>query len=102
MASMDDEINNTDDYNYRFDSDPITLGCDAGGTLTYRPASNGTALKLEKCAFTKGLAMTGTGLIDDDGSFRLSATVAGGQVTYKRDANGKRTVSGTFRGAAAH
>ena len=37
MSAMDDEINNTDDYNYRFDTDPITLGCDAGGTLTYRP-----------------------------------------------------------------
>ena len=101
-ASMDDEINNTDDYNYRFDTDPITLGCDAGGTLTYRPAGNGTALTLAKCAFTKGLPMTGTGLIADDGSFRLSVAAAGGDLVYRRDAAGKRTVSGTFRGAAAH
>ena len=102
MSAMDDQINNTDDYNYRFDTDPIALGCDAGGSLTYRPASAGTAISLLRCAFTKGLAMTGSGLINDDGSFRLTATLVGGTLRYTRDVNGKRSVSGTFRGAAAH
>ena len=102
MSSIDDEINNTDDYNYRFTTNPIALGCDAGGTLAYRPASNGTSLKLVKCAFTKGLSMTGNGLINGDGSFRLSVTVGAGRLVYQRDANGRRTVSGTFRGSAAH
>ena len=37
MQSMDDQILNSDDYAYRLDADPITAGCDYGGTITYTP-----------------------------------------------------------------
>ena len=100
MSSMDDQILNTDDYNFRLDTDPITMGCDLGGTLRYQPVDQGTRLVLEGCAFTKGAAMTGSGLIDDDaGTFALNVTLPGGRLRYARNADDVRSVSGTYRGS---
>ena len=99
MSSMDDQIVNTDDYAFRLDEDPITMGCDLGGTLRYEPVEQGTRLVLKDCTFTKGGAMTGSGLIDDDaGSLALTVTVPGGRLRYRRNADDVRSVSGTYRG----
>lgn len=99
--SVEQTLLNTDDYNYRYGSDPLALGCDRGGSLTYRPGSGGARVDLKGCAFTPGLAMTGSAFLGDDGSFRLSVKVGGGTLRYARDADGKVTVSGTFRGKPA-
>jgi hypothetical protein len=100
-TSVEDTLLNTDDYNYRYGSDPLALGCDRGGSLTYRPGSAGTRVDLTRCTFTSGLAMTGSASLGDDGSFRLSVKVGGGTLRYARDADGRVTVGGTFRGKPA-
>ncbi len=97
MSSMADQILNTDDYNYRLSDSSMRMGCDFGGTLEYRPGSSATALVLRACAFTSGLAMTGSGRIGDDGSISLDVSVRGARLRYTDDANGHRTVRGTLR-----
>ena len=101
-TSIEDTLLNTDDYNYRYGSDPLALGCDQGGALTYRPGSAGTRVDLAVCAFTPGLAMTGSASLGDDGSFRLSVKIGGQAMLYARDGDGNVSVSGTFRGKPAH
>ncbi len=100
MTAMESQITNTDDYTYRVDQDPITMGCNLGGTLTYTPVSGGTALTLDRCVFTRGAAMTGSGKIDDDaGTFRLAVHLGGGnRLSYFDDADGVRSVRGSYRG----
>ena len=39
-TSIEDTLLNTDDYNYRYGSDPLALGCDHGGTARYRPVAD--------------------------------------------------------------
>jgi pimeloyl-ACP methyl ester carboxylesterase len=96
---MDDQIVNTDDYVFVLEDDPLPIGCDYGGTLTYRPTDAGTDLELKACEFTDGLPVTGTGAIDDEsGGMTLKIAVPDGSLTYARDGDGNRTVRGTFRG----
>ena len=100
MASMEAQITNTDDYSYRLDEDPITMGCYLGGTLKYEPVDGGTKLSLNKCAFTRGAPMTGTGTINDDaGTFRLDVRLGpGSHLRYLDNADGVTSVRGTYRG----
>jgi hypothetical protein len=98
MTSLDDQIENSDDYSYRLDADPIVMGCDFGGTLAYSPVDGGTALTMDRCAFTAGLGASGTGRIADDGSVRLDVRLPVGVLHFRRDADGNPSVSGTFRG----
>jgi hypothetical protein len=98
MTSMDDQIESTDDYNYRLGGGTLVLGCDHGGTLACRPGVSGTGLVLRGCAFTRGLPLTGSGTIDSGGAARLSVTLPGGSLRYVRDADGRRRVMGTWRG----
>ena len=100
MGSFADQVLNTNDYVDMLDKDPIAMGCDLGGTLSYRPATSGTDLALTGCAFTAGMAVTGSGSIDGDGGTKLKVTFPDGALTYARDAAGKVTISGTFRGQA--
>jgi pimeloyl-ACP methyl ester carboxylesterase len=106
MSDMETQITNTDDYNYRVDEDPITMGCYDGGTLTYTPVKggsrlmfNGTRLTLKGCAFTRGASMTGTGYINDDaGTFRLAVRLGGrNRLVYFDDADGVKSVRGFYR-----
>ena len=99
MRSVDDQILNTDDYYSRLDTDPLAIGCDFGGTLTYTPGDTGTAVKLDACAFTQDVPLTGTGATDDDaGTFELDATSGDDTLHYERDADGGTSVKGTFDG----
>jgi pimeloyl-ACP methyl ester carboxylesterase len=98
-AVTDDQIVNTDDYVYRLEDKALPIGCDYGGTLTYAPTDAGTDLTLAGCEFTDGLPITGTGAIDDEsGGLTMTITVPDGRLTYARDGDGNRSVSGTFRG----
>lgn len=100
MSDMETQITNTDDYSYRVDKEPITMGCYDGGTLTYTPVKSGTRLTLDRCAFTRGAPMTGSGLVDDDaGTFRLAVRLGGhDRLSYFDDADGVRSVRGVYRG----
>jgi pimeloyl-ACP methyl ester carboxylesterase len=100
MAAIETEITNTDDYVYRLDKKPITMGCYLGGTLRYQPVKNGTGLVLDHCSFTAGASMSGAGKIDDDaGTFRLAVALGrGDRLAYLDDANGVKSVRGIYRG----
>jgi hypothetical protein len=96
---MDDQIVSTDDYVYRLEDAPLPIGCDHGGILTYTPTDTGTDLAFTGCELTDGLPMTGTGSIDDDsGGLEMTIAVPDGTLTYARDGDGNRSVTGTFRG----
>jgi pimeloyl-ACP methyl ester carboxylesterase len=99
-TTMDDHLLNTDDYGYRYDGEEaIALGCDFGGTLTYKPGDAGAEMTMKGCAFTPGLAMTGTATTNDDsGAFELDVRIGGERIVYERDADGDRSVTGTYRG----
>ena len=101
-ASIEQQLLNTDDYNYRYDSTTrLASGCDFGGTMAYRPVDTGTRVDLAGCALTAGLAMSGDAILADDGSFSLDVTIRGQRLTYRRDADGRITVRGTFQGRPA-
>ena len=101
-TTMDDHLLNTDDYGYRYDSETaLIVGCDFGGTVTYAPSDAGTAMTMKACAFTPGLAMTGTATTDDDsGAFELDVKIDGERIDYRRDTDGNRSVKGTYQGKA--
>lgn len=100
MASTDDQIFNTDDYLSRYDGEePLAVGCDFGGTLTYAPTDTGTKVTLQSCEFTPELPLTGTGSSDDEeGTFRLDAKSSADSLRYRRDGEGARSVTGAFHG----
>jgi pimeloyl-ACP methyl ester carboxylesterase len=99
MTSVDDQIFNTNDFANRYDGEPLPLGCDFGGTLTYAPTDAGTGVTLDACEFTPDLALTGKGATNDQaGSFVLDVTGLGDTLHYQRDGAGGTSVSGTFNG----
>ena len=100
MSSMDDQIVNTVDYWNWEAEEPLVMGCDFGGALTYTATDAGSGLTLSGCEFTDGLAMTGSGAIDDEnGGITLAVEIPDGSLDYARDGDGDLSVSGTFRGA---
>ena len=100
MSSMDDQVTYTNDYQYQLYGDPLAIGCDFGGSITYTPTDTGTDVALEACEFTDGLPMTGTGAFDDEsGDLTLEVTLPVGTLTYTHSYEGELRVTGTFRGA---
>jgi pimeloyl-ACP methyl ester carboxylesterase len=102
MSSTDDQILNTDDYIYRFDyEEPLTIGCDFGGTMTYAPTKQGFKAELDGCAFTPNVRLTGVGRSNDNtGAFRMSVRRGADRLTYVRDRRGALSVTGRYRGSA--
>jgi hypothetical protein len=74
-----------------------------GGTIEYTTYVDGYKAALHGCAFTAGLPLTGTATIDTTHeTFVLRATGPGAtNLVYKRNAKGKRTVSGRYFGKPA-
>ena len=103
-TTMDDQLLNTDDYGYRYDSETaLKVGCDFGGTVTYLPTETGTKMSLRDCAFTPNLPMTGTATTNDDtGAFALGVKIDGERIDYRRDADGNRSVRGEYQGRAVN
>jgi hypothetical protein len=98
MASMEAQITNTDDYSYRLDEDPITMGCYSAGRSWHEPVDGGTKLSLDKCTFTRGAPMTGTGNINDDlGTFRLDVRLGPRSHLRYFDNPMGQSVKGTYR-----
>ena len=99
MASVDDQIFNSDDYLGRLDKEPLTAGCDYGGTITYTPTDKGTSVTLTGCEVIPNVPLTGTGVsVDDAGTFTLDVTSGSDHLVYARDGDGGKTVSGTWNG----
>ncbi|HEY8238612.1 MAG TPA: alpha/beta hydrolase [Candidatus Limnocylindrales bacterium] len=100
MSSMDDQVTYTNDYQYQLDAEPLAVGCDFGGSITYTPTDTGTDLALDACAFTDDVAMTGSGAFDDDsGGLTLDVRFRDGVLRYTRSGDYELHVTGTFRGA---
>jgi hypothetical protein len=88
--------------------DPITFGCDFGGTLTATAAEAGTDYGFKHCALWPGLEITGDGISIDAGDgtrpdgLTLSLEVSGahhGTLIYRHDTTTEaRSVSGDFDG----
>jgi pimeloyl-ACP methyl ester carboxylesterase len=101
MASMDDQVTYTNDYQYQLDTDPLAVGCDFGGSITFTPGDTGTELALDACEFTDDLPMTGAGVFDDEsGDLTLDVTIPDGTLKYRHAFDGELHVTGTFRGAS--
>jgi hypothetical protein len=98
-SSVDDQVVGSNDYNYRLGDEPLVVGCDHGGTMTYTPTDVGTDLVFSACEWTEDVPVTGSGAIDDEtGGMTLEIEVPDGTLTYARDGDGNRRVTGTFRG----
>ena len=98
--SIDDQIVNTDDYAYRLEDEPLSVGCDFGGTITYTPTDTGTDLALTACEFTDGRAGH-----RDRGDRRRERWSHHEDARYPTDrwttlatATGNRSVTGTYQG----
>ncbi len=103
MRATDDELNNNADYWSWDGSGTLRVGCLFGGSMAYTATADGSRVRLRDCALTRGLPLTGRATIDDtDGTFQLEVTAPGGtDLKYDRDADGHRSVSGTYRGEPA-
>ena len=99
-GAVDDEINNNPDYWNWDGAGTLRFGCLFGGWARYVPYPDGYRVALHSCAFSTGLTLSGKATIDaTDGTFALAASAPGGtNLTYARDADGHRTVTGTFLG----
>jgi hypothetical protein len=100
MGAVDDEINTNGDYWNWDGSGTLRYGCLDGGWIAYVESDTGADLELHACAFSRGLPLSGGGVIDfTEGTLSLSVT--GPQDTslaYIRAADGARLVTGTWFG----
>jgi len=88
--------------------EPLTFGCDFGGTLTASEAEAGTAYVFEDCAWWPGLSLSGDGvsIYAGDGTrpdgLTLNLEVSGthrGTLTYRHDTTtDARSISGEVDG----
>ena len=100
LLAIDDEANYGPEY-WAWDGvEDLAVGCLRGGSMTYAANDVGYDLTFDACEISAGLAVSGTGLIDDvEGSFTMSITAPGGtELEYGRDADYAVTVTGTWFG----
>lgn len=99
LSSADDQINNDPDYWYWDGVDPLAVGCRSGGSLRYEASDVGYSVTLDACELADGFPLIGTGEINDvSGSFVLDVRVPDGRLSYERNADGERSVSGRLDG----
>ena len=97
IAAVDDEISANADYWYWDGSETLRLGCLFDGWLAYTATDTGADLELQACTFSRGLPLTGTGVLGSDGTLSLTVTgPSGTSLAYGRTADGVRSVSGTW------
>ncbi len=100
MAAVDDEINTNGDYWYWDGGGTLRYGCLDGGWIAYVASDDGADLELHACAFSRGLPLSGSGVLDSSkGTFSLSVTGPGStRLAYIRAADGTRSVTGRWFG----
>jgi hypothetical protein len=100
IASADREIVNLPDLETWTGEKPLRVGCPFGGVVAYVRAEGRTNLRLDRCAFTRSMPLTGTGFLQGLGG-PLTLELAGRDpevpVTYRRDAEGDVEVEGILR-----
>ena len=86
FQSAETELNYLPEYYYWDGETPTSVGCPFGGTLTFQPGSAHTDFTLNRCAFSRGWAMTGAGAYAaDKDRFALQVTVDGTTYQYVRE-----------------
>ncbi len=100
MSAVDDEISNNGDYWNWDGTGTLRYGCLDGGWIAYVATDTGASLSLHACAFSRGLPLTGKGVLDSsDGTFSLTVTGPDGtSLAYTRDADGVRSTVGRWFG----
>jgi pimeloyl-ACP methyl ester carboxylesterase len=103
LNAVYNEIYYTPQYYYWDGETSTSMGCVYGGSFTFEATDEGQEFQFNQCAFSKGFAMTGTGLSSDGVSdFALDVEVSGdaeGTLSYVYDGEGT-TVSGDYAGEA--
>ena len=100
MRRVDDQLNYDADY-WSWDGlGQLAEGCLQGGAVRYHAYAKGYRVALSACAMTAGLPLTGRATINDfAGTFHMHVKAPGGtDLRYLRDADGQRSVTGTWRG----
>lgn len=96
FLSIVDELNRTPEYYYSMLEEEESFACPYGGSFTFGPGESGAAYSFEKCAFTKGFEMTGTGGYNyETGVVSFSAQIGGnktGQLDFSYDWNNRRSM----------
>jgi pimeloyl-ACP methyl ester carboxylesterase len=86
FQSAETELNYLPEYYYWDGETPTRVGCPAGGTLTFQSGNTHTDFTLNRCAFSRGWAMTGTGTdAADKDRFVLQVVVNGNNLKYVRE-----------------
>ncbi len=94
FESAETELNYLAEYYYWDGYTPTSAGCPyGGGTLAFEPDADGllTIFTLDKCAFSRGWKMTGTGSYDwENDRFVLEVRVDGVDYRYVREGDQSR------------
>ena len=102
MAAVENEIFYLPEYYYMSSTTARAIACPYGGTFAFDSDATSDLYTLTDCAFSNGLAMTGSGSYNyEDGVFTLEVNVTGlkeGSLTYTRDSEGIAHVIGTYGG----
>jgi pimeloyl-ACP methyl ester carboxylesterase len=103
FLSIVDELNRMPEYYYSDLTEEESFACPYGGAFTFSPSDEGVAYSFEKCVFTKGFEMTGTGGYNFDTSVVSFQTQIEGRKTGKLDFsynwnNGRSTLKGDYGG----
>jgi pimeloyl-ACP methyl ester carboxylesterase len=98
LRDVDRETVTSVDYWYWEAEEPLETGCRFGGTVRYTPTDSGARLRFEDCSWSKGLAFSGTGRIDDGaGTLTMRLRETGNEedlFRYRRDADGRSSMEG--------
>ncbi|MFN8624291.1 MAG: alpha/beta hydrolase, partial [Chloroflexota bacterium] len=101
LLGADREIVNLPDLAVWAGESPLRVGCPFGGTVAYAKGDGRTELNLDRCAFTKGVPVTGTGtLVGFAGALELTLDSGdpAAPVTYRRLPGENPTVTGVLKG----
>jgi hypothetical protein len=103
FLSIDAELNHVPEYYYSYGEEEESFACPYGGSFTFGPGDTGLAYSFEKCAFTEGFEITGTGGFNDETSVVTFETQISGDETGNLDfsydwTNGHTTLNGNYAG----
>lgn len=105
FQSAETEINYLPEYLFWDFATTVRVGCAQSGWIEYQADGNRTKLTLDNCSFSKGFAMTGSGLIHYNvDRFGLDVSVTGNQTCsahYKRK-GAETNVTGDCEGTTLH
>jgi pimeloyl-ACP methyl ester carboxylesterase len=105
FQSFDGEMQLQPEYFYSYFEKDVTVACPFGGVFIFGPSDEGEAYTFDKCAYSKGFEVTGTGSYAyETGLFTIEATVSGiknGMLTYTHNkADGSTSLTGEYGGEA--